>query len=212
MLSTREVDRCWIVEWESPQNQPYCKWGSSIKWRCCPPFVNRFLHDHVVDTVATPGVQPGPSQPSRCNPSVWPLYEHIDPQLAIVIGQSWRSSKSVLVSFLHRYYEWPTWCYFVLNASTLKPFFIFLKHKKCVTTWLVFLSSREKLSKPGNNRQLFYSILGPSPLSFGSLRSSQTERNTYFNRPFISLFLVFNGFPLPCVPDVNLVPKYMEIK
>ena len=127
MLSTREVDRCWIVEWESPQNQPYCKWGSSIKWRCCPPFVNRFLHDHVVDTVATPGVQPGPSQPSRCNPSVWPLYEHIDPQLAIVIGQSWRSSKSVLVSFLHRYYEWPTWCYFVLNASTLKPFFYFFE-------------------------------------------------------------------------------------
>ena len=32
-----------IARWLSPQNQPYCKWGSSIKWRCCPPFVDHFF-------------------------------------------------------------------------------------------------------------------------------------------------------------------------
>ena len=35
------------------------------------------------------------------------LIEQIDPWLAIVIGQSWYSSKSVFASFLHRFYEWP---------------------------------------------------------------------------------------------------------
>ena len=45
------------------------------------------------------------------------LVERIGPRLVIVIGQSWCSSKSALVSFLHRYYEWPKWCYFILNVA-----------------------------------------------------------------------------------------------
>ena len=76
----RGVYWCWIAKWESPQNEHYCKWVCSIKWRCYPPFVDCFLHR---------------------------LVEHIYPWLAFAIGQSWRSSKSILASSLHCYYEWP---------------------------------------------------------------------------------------------------------
>ena len=35
---------------QSSQNQLYCKWGSSINWRCCLPFVDNFLQPpHWVD-------------------------------------------------------------------------------------------------------------------------------------------------------------------
>jgi hypothetical protein len=45
------------------------------------------------------------------------LVEQIKPRLAIVIGQCWCSSKSLIASFLHCYYERPKWCYFLLNAA-----------------------------------------------------------------------------------------------
>ena len=51
---------CWIAKWESLQNQSYCKWGTSIKWKCCLPFVYYFLDS---------------------------LVERIDPWLTIVIDQ-----------------------------------------------------------------------------------------------------------------------------
>ena len=36
---------------EHPQkNQPYCSLGSSIKWRCCPPYVDHFLQ-HLVEQI-----------------------------------------------------------------------------------------------------------------------------------------------------------------
>jgi hypothetical protein len=47
------------------------------------------------------------------------LVERIDPQLATVIRQSWCSSKSVPISFLHHYYEWQKWCYFILKCLIL---------------------------------------------------------------------------------------------
>lgn len=52
---------------KSPQNHPYCGWGSSTKWRCRPSFGDHFLHS---------------------------LVEHVDSQLAIVIGCSWCSLKA----------------------------------------------------------------------------------------------------------------------
>ena len=45
------------------------------------------------------------------------LVQQINPQLAIVIGQSWCSLKSILASFLHCYYEWPKWCYIIVNDA-----------------------------------------------------------------------------------------------
>ena len=44
------------------------------------------------------------------------LLEQVNPQLAIVIGQSYYSSKNVLAFFLHCYYEWSKWCYFILKV------------------------------------------------------------------------------------------------
>lgn len=46
-----------------------------------------------------------------------PLVEQIDPQLTIAIGQSWCPSKVICAVFLHRYYEWLKWCYFLPNAT-----------------------------------------------------------------------------------------------
>ena len=51
---------------------------SSIKSRCCPPFVDHFLHS---------------------------LIELVNLQLAIEIGQNWRSLQSVFAIFLNHYYE-----------------------------------------------------------------------------------------------------------
>ena len=45
------------------------------------------------------------------------LVKQINPRLAIVIGQSWCSFKSLIAIFLHCYYERPKWCYFLLNAT-----------------------------------------------------------------------------------------------
>lgn len=63
LLSTRGGGSCWCwtTRWESPHNQSHCKWGSPINWRCCPPYVDCFLHR---------------------------LVGRIDPWLAIMIGQS----------------------------------------------------------------------------------------------------------------------------
>ena len=58
----------------------------------CPPFVDHFLY---------------------C------LVERIDPQLAIVIGQSRCFSKSVIASFSYCYYERLKWWYFELNALSI---------------------------------------------------------------------------------------------
>jgi hypothetical protein len=62
LLSTKGSIDVGFMSENHQKNQPYCKWGSSIKSRCYPPFVSHFLHL---------------------------LVEQIDPQLAILNGPSW---------------------------------------------------------------------------------------------------------------------------
>ena len=55
------------------KNQPCCGQESSLKWMCCPTFVDHFLHR---------------------------LVEHRDPQFIIMCAQSWCSSWSILAILL----------------------------------------------------------------------------------------------------------------
>ena len=55
-----------------------------------------------------------------------------------------------------------------------------LEQRRCVATWLVFLSSGEKISRPGIKPPTTPSGSGTSPLSFGSLGSSQTKDHIHY--------------------------------
>lgn len=72
-------------------------WVSFIKWRCCTPFVEHLLH---------------------C------IVEHIDTsRLAIAVGQSCCSLRSILTTFLHHHDNWPKYCYFVLKSHKWLGYF-----------------------------------------------------------------------------------------
>ena len=59
--------------------------------------------------------------PLMCITSYTASFKWVDPNLAIMTGQSRCSSKSIFASFLYHYYEWPKWCSFVLNDACDSP-------------------------------------------------------------------------------------------
>ena len=58
----------------------------------------------------------------------------------------------------------------------------FLEHMWHVATWLVILSSTEEISRPETEPPTLHSVLGTSPLSTCSLRSSRTIINILLKR------------------------------
>ena len=65
--------------------------------------------------------------------------------------------------------------FYLQQKSCCNLFFSFLlEHKRCMTTWLVFPSDRERISQSGMEPLTTLFGLGTSPVLSGSLGSSQT--------------------------------------